>query len=185
MMPQRHGSNFVGFWNFLLEIFLLQEFKDEENPSQCFMGLLGGGNDAKNFFSFSFGFGSSSAQWSQRGREVWRGFGSSSRVLEWFGLEEPKDHPIPTPSVYKTQLWPKIQGSSPFSYLGIVAFPQRKVTLTSLLDFVQFQAGETAENSEIKIVYWGYEQLIWAETSLWSCPSSSFLFFFLDWKGSA
>lgn len=67
MMPQRHGSNFVGFWNFLLEIFLLQEFKDEENPSQCFMGLLGGGNDAKNFFSFSFGFGSSLAQCSQHG----------------------------------------------------------------------------------------------------------------------
>lgn len=32
-----------------------------------FFGLLGGGNDAKNFFSFSFGFGSSSAQCSQRG----------------------------------------------------------------------------------------------------------------------
>lgn len=119
------------FWHLLLEMEL-QESTEEENPSHSFMGLLDGGNDRKKKpFSFiwwvcvklSSGFPSMVEI-----RKVWRDFGDliQGHGMVWVGRSL-KTTQFQSPSACKNQLWPKLWGSSPFPYLGIVSFSTKEI----------------------------------------------------------
>lgn len=174
------------FWHFLLEIsswkWSSRNLQRRRIPAtllwDCWMEEM---IEKKTFFLYLVGLCQAQFRFSQRGgnqeglKGFWRPHPGSWNGLGWKIL---KNHPVPIPFCLQKPALTQTLRFFPLSLpWNCFFFHEGNLPWLPCRALFSSRQEKLLKVQKIKIVYWGYERLIWAEMLLWSCPSSSFLVF--------